>query len=148
MKQQAELFCEKWQSFDRLYEEYAKSRGLTYVSLIVLEIIYENQENCTQTLICQQSHYTKQSVNMIIKSFWEKGYVELKELVTDRRNKQIRFSKKGVEYADKIIGDLFEIERNAMETMTYEQRKLMIELTGLYEESFCIGMNKLIDSNN
>lgn len=147
IKQQANEFYEGWLSIDRLYEDYAKSVGLTYMSLAVLEIIYENPENCTQKFICEQTYNTKQSVNMIIKSFWEQGYVILTELPTDRRNKLVQLSKKGQDYADKIVGTLSTINMKAMDTLTFEQREYLLELLGIYLKSFRTGINDFIDCN-
>lgn len=148
IKQHANTLYESWVSIDRLYEDYAKSVGLSYMSLAVLEIIYENPENCTQKFICEQSYYTKQSVNMIIKTFWEQGYVILKELPADRRNKLVELSEKGQKYADKIIGNLSNININAMDTLTFEQREYMLELLGIYLKSFRAGITDFINENS
>lgn len=145
IKQQANKINEGILSIDRLYEDYAKSVGLTYMSLAVLEIIYENPENCTQKFICEQTYNTKQSVNMIIKSFWEQGFVILTELPTDRRNKLVRLSKKGQDYADKIVGTLSNININAMETLTFEQREYLLKLVGIYVKNFRIGITDFIN---
>lgn len=106
---------EKWQSLGRVYEEYAKSRGLTYMSFIVLEIIYTHPDRCTQKLICERTLYTKQSVSSIIKTFWKQGYVVLQEDEADRRNKKIMFTEEGKKYADEIIGEYFSVEKEATE---------------------------------
>ncbi|UQZ36116.1 MarR family transcriptional regulator [Paenibacillus sp. PK3_47] len=145
LKAQTEILSEKWKSIDKIYEEYAKKSGLTYMSLIVLEIIYETPKECTQKLISELSYFPKQSVNMIIKSFLEQGYVKLKEIPSDRRNKQIELSTSGKEYADKIIGSLWEIEEKSILLLSYEERELFINMLSTYEESFRTDMTKLIN---
>ena len=134
MEQLEERLSEKWKILNKRYEEYARAAGLTTMSLTVLEIIYENQDKCTQKLICEQSHFTKQSVNMIIKSFWEQGYVELVEVKTDRRNKQVKLSKSGRQYADKIIGCLWQADSDVIEKLTVQQREALIVYADLYED--------------
>ncbi|MCH1982541.1 MarR family transcriptional regulator [Ruminococcus sp. OA3] len=134
MKQSEDRVSEKWQLLSNLYGEYARAAGLTSMSLLVLEIIYDNQDKCTQKLICEQSQFTKQSVNMIIKSFWKQGYVELVELSTDRRNKQVKLSERGMQYAGKIIGCLWKVDSDVMEKMTDEQRETLIIYAEIYEE--------------
>lgn len=57
------------------------------MSSTVLDVIYDFPENCTQKFICEKPNFPKQSVNMIIKSFLEQGYLELNEIPSDRRNK-------------------------------------------------------------
>lgn len=148
IKEYSELFSKKWKSIERLSEEYAKAAGLTPMSLNVLSIIYDHVDGCTQKHICQLIHYNKQSVNMIIKSFWEQGYVELVEVREDRRNKQVKLSEKGKNYAEKVIGVLFKVENDALENTTLEQRKALMAFFEAYEESFQSGIKALSDIMN
>ena len=74
----AKRLIERMYSLDAIYAKYAESRGLTFMSLSILEILYEKGK-CTQKEICEESHYQKQSVNVIIRSFLNEGYVKLKE---------------------------------------------------------------------
>ena len=78
---------EQFQNMDNAYEDYARSKGLTYLSLMVLEEIYELGDGCTQKQIADDTHYPKQSVNLVVKAFLEDGVVELKELPENRKNK-------------------------------------------------------------
>lgn len=143
MKEYSELLSKKWKSIERLSEEYAKAAGLTPMSLNVLSTIYDNPEGCTQKYICQQFYYNKQSVNMIIKAFWEQGFVELVEMKNDRRNKQVKLSESGKRYAEKVIGLLWKVEDDALEKTTPEQRKALMAFFEAYEESFCSGVEVL-----
>jgi len=102
----------------------------------ILGIIYSTPENCIQKLISEQTYLPKQTVNTIIKSFLDRGFVELKDIAADRRNKRIWLNEAGKEYADNIIGKLCEAEKEAMEHLTSEQRIVLIELIGIYEEQF------------
>ena len=144
-KEYTDFFSEKWKVIERLYEEYAKIAGLTPMGLTVLSIIYEHSQGCTQKLICKQSQYNKQSVNMIIKSFWEQGYVELAEMKEDRRNKQVKLSKKGKKYADNVIGLLWKVENDALEKMTPEQQKAIMFFIDVYEQCVQGGIDTLAD---
>lgn len=146
LKQFTDLFSEKWKSIERLSEEYAKVAGLTPMSLNVLRIICDNSQDCTQKLICKQSQYNKQSVNMIIKSFWEQGYVELAEMKEDRRNKQVKLSEKGRKYADKVIGLLCEIENGTLEKIAPEQRKALMVFLDAYGQCLRSGIGQLAGS--
>jgi len=121
---------------EKLYDQYARSVGLTYSSLSILEIIYDTPVNCTQKLICEEMHYPKQSVNLIIKSFLEQGYIEMKEIKSDRRNKALRLSKSGRVYADKVIGNLTRAEDAAIEGLTSEERQTFIEIMRKMEHGF------------
>lgn len=115
-------------SIGKIYEQYAKSFGLTPIGLAVLEAIYEIPEICTQKKICEYTHLPKQSVNVAIRSFLEKGYIEMKEIETDRRNKQIILSKIGQDYADKVVGKLLSLADKAINDLTDQQWQAIITL--------------------
>lgn len=129
---------------DRSYEEYAKSRGLTYLSLMVLEEIWELGDGCTQKQISEDTHYPKQSVNLIIKSFLEDGYVELKELADNRKNKGITLTDKGKKLCKDVIEPLLLQEEQAMTEMGDAESKELIRLLELYGETYCERMKKII----
>lgn len=145
-KKPAARFTEKCQSMERMYEEYAKSKGLTYMSMMILEIIYRHPDCCTQKLICEESKYSKQSVNAIIKTFWEQGYVDLKEERTDRRNKRILFTDAGRKYADGIIGRYLAVESEAMSHLTDKQWAQLIGMIDTFEHHFRLGITGLIQA--
>lgn len=140
IKEQSDLIFNKYQLVENLYEDYAKMVGLTYISLIVLRIIYDTLEDCTQKLICEQTHMPKQSINTVIKSFLKQGFIELKEIDSDRRNKKIWLSESGKVYADKVLRKLLDAEKNALKNLTFEQRNMMIELMSMYEKGFREGI--------
>ncbi len=137
-------FMEKWKTIEAVYGEYAKANGLSYMSFTVLGIIYQNTDSCTQKLICEESLYTKQSVNTIVKSFWEQGFVELKEEKSDRRNKRIILTKEGQRYADELIGRYLAVEEKAMEQLSDKQWEMLIGMAELFGEEFVTGMNDLM----
>lgn len=113
-KEQFRLIMESFHSIENLYEQYAKSVGISYLSFLVLDLIYTMPENCTQKLICERTHLTKQNVNAIVKTFWKQGYIEMREIPYDRRNKEIRLTASGKEYTDKIMLRLAEAEEKAL----------------------------------
>lgn len=128
VQQQTSMFMDSLRSIERLYDEYAKSVGLTYLSLGVLTMLYETPKGCTQKAICEKTHLPKQSVNVIIRSFWEKGYVEMREQDSDRRNKTILLSASGKKYAKRIVGKLTQVEDEVISQLSYEQRQELIDL--------------------
>lgn len=95
MQEQEQRFTEILQRMDRVYDEYAKAKGMTYMRMAVLETIYAHPDGCTQKQICTETHYPKQSVNLIIKSFLADGHVALREAAEDQRNKRITLTAHG-----------------------------------------------------
>ena len=142
MNAQEARFCEIMQKIDHLYEEYAKSKGMTYMSLYVLEAICTQKENCTQKLICEESHYPKQSVNLIIKSFWQSGYITLEEMPADRRNKRIVLTEKGQDYAAQTVAPLWRIDEEATRRLTGQQREELLRLLSIYAMAYEDGIKE------
>ena len=130
IRNQMAQFNASLQTIEKIYEEYAKSVGLTYMSLTVLHIICDCgvDEQCTQKLITEKSHYNKQVVNVIIKGFYEKGHILLEELKEDRRNKQIILTEKGKNYAEEILSPLWEIEEQALSVLKDSERAHLLEM--------------------
>ena len=136
LKKQLAKFNHTMQGIEKIYEDYAKSVGLTYMSLTVLEIIYYNETPCTQKEICGQSHYNKQMVNTIVKSFYDKGYLMLTEVEADRRNKHISLSESGRNYADGIMNPLWKIEKQALSVLSDKEREILLEMMGRCYEGY------------
>lgn len=116
------------------YELYARKNSLTAKELFVLDIIWFAPNGCMQSEICERLSATKQTVSMIIKKFWKLGYLSLTESEADRRNKIVRFTEAGKEYAKKIIPPAAKAEINAMAKMSGEDIKELIRLTEIFSE--------------
>ncbi len=121
---------------DKIIDGYAKKHGLNFLSFLVLEYIYENPEHCTQKKIVEGILSPKQSVNLVVKSFWEKGFLELREMPEDRRNKEILLTKSGKAYAEKILSPIYKADEEAIEHMTAEERQIILKALGEYAEKF------------
>ena len=128
-----EEYGEILQTWNRTYEDYAKSVGLSYTSLSVLSMIYAT-ENCTQKMICETRFLPKQTVNSIVTSFYKKGWLKLKEMPDDRRNKIIVFTPEGRKEAERLVLPLRNAEKNAMKALSQEQREALTHVTRLYAE--------------
>ena len=134
----------QFQNMDSAYEEYAKSKGLTYLSLMVLEEIYELGDGCTQKQISEDTHYSKQSVNLIIKSFLKDGIVELREMEENRKNKEIILTEKGRQFCREVIVPLLQQEQEAMMQMGAEQSRELVRLLELYGNAYCGHLSRIM----
>lgn len=115
-----------------VYVRYAKRFGIPVKSLFVLNALYYTPEGCNQMEICLKAYSSKQTVSAIVKGYLERGYVELTELPTDRRNKLVRLTEAGRQYAEAIVPSLTEAETAAMARLTPEQQTLLVELTTVF----------------
>jgi DNA-binding MarR family transcriptional regulator len=125
---------ESWRRIDGLYDLYAKSMGLNFTAILILELLREPGVH-TQKELCKKLGLPKQLINTVIKSFWEQSYVVLKE-AKDRRNKEIRFTDEGIKYAEKILRPLQEMDDKALENFTADELLIFTAMTEKYEKSF------------
>ena len=115
-----------------VYEMFARKHNLTAKELFVLDIIWFAPEGCLQSEICERLSATKQTISAIIKKFLKQGYVSLTESETDRRNKIVRFTGKGLEYAAKIIPPAACAEVDAMSELPEEDIAGLVHLTAAF----------------
>ena len=124
-----------------IYKSYAKSVGLSYASILVLQILCEPQSrhlpkgHHTQKEICRRLGLPKQFVNSVVKSFWEQGYVELKE-ARDRRNKEIIVTEKGEAFALRVLKPLEDAEAAAWGSFSDEEIQALACMMERYIAAF------------
>lgn len=135
---------EQFQNMDNAYEAYAKSKGLSYLSLMVLDEIYALGDGCTQKQISEDTHYPKQSINLVVKSFLEDGIVELRELTENRKNKGITLTDKGRQLCDDVIVPLLRQEEAAMHEMGEKESAELLRLVELYGNAYCKLIKKIL----
>lgn len=135
---------EQFQNMDNAYEAYAKSKGLTYLSLMVLDEIYALGDGCTQKQISEDTHYPKQSINLVVKSFLEDGIVELRELPENRKNKGITLTEKGRQLCDDVIVPLLHQEEAVMLEMGEKESADLLRLVELYGNAYCKLIKKIL----
>ena len=131
-----ERFFAAWTAVDSMYDEYAKEVGITYTLLIVLDFLYYSEGDVTQTNICSASYCPKQTVNSVINGLQKKGYVELHELPGDRRNKCVRLTAAGREYAERLLSRMWRAETTAVEMLDEETAESMIHGIEEYTRNF------------
>ena len=134
--EQLDRYYSVWQEYNYVYEEWAKAHGMSVNSLLLLSAIHEGGKDCTQRKISQRWMIPKQTINMILKEFARKGLVELFPMQKDKRNKLIRFTQAGDEYADAIISRLRKVELYVIEEMGMERMKQLNDNMALFAELF------------
>lgn len=121
----SQRFWGVWQDLERVYERYARQRGLSYTSLTILAQVYSDHFDgidCTQRSICDMTHLPKQTVNSVVSGLCRDGLVELVELPHDRRAKAIHLTEAGIAYARELVEPVNEAERIAFSQLTDEER--------------------------
>lgn len=133
-KEQYKLLFQILYTLDTIYADYAKSVGLSYSTLIILNFIYETPENCTQKLLSEKTFLPKQTVNTVITGLYKDGLVSLKEKQDDRRNKNIHLTSKGQAFADKIFLKLDNAAIHAFDEIDAAESSKLLELMRTYVE--------------
>ncbi len=116
------------------YELHARKYNLTSKELFVLDLIWFAEDGCLQSEICERLSASKQTISAIIKKFWKLGYLSLTESETDRRNKIVRFTDTGREYAKNIIPPAANAEIDAMAELTEKDITELIRITTMFSK--------------
>lgn len=111
-----------------LYCEWCKNKGLNYHTFIVLYALYE-QDGRTQKELSSRTHLIKQTVNNIIKSLDNEGYLTIQTSSTNYKEKQISLNPKGKKYAKEVLNELLEIENKVTKQMSEKRIEEMAELS-------------------
>ena len=135
-------FKESWRRIDKMCNTYAKTVGVNFIEILVLEILCEPEPH-TQKALCTKLEMPKQVINTIINSFREDSLVTLKE-AKDRRNKEIRLTEKGKQFAEKVLIPLKEMEESALESFTADELLYCTSLSEKYEKSFETLLNEFL----
>ena len=128
---------------DIQYSLFAKAMGINFTAICILECLSESDVPVTQKELSEKLVIPKQMVNTVIKSFWERGFVELKE-TTDRRSKLVILTEEGKKYSVEIISPLQNVEYMAWGCFTDEEIKTFIGLIERYEGSFERAVSELV----
>ena len=118
-----------------VYANCARANELTVNELFVLDILWFAKGGITQTEIFERLSANKQTISAVITRFVKNGYITLAEKDSDRRNKVIRFTEKGKEYAEKIIPPAADAENLAMADLSEEEMKELVRLTIKFTEN-------------
>lgn len=135
-------YCSCLHEWDAAYEDYAKSVGLSYTSLCILNAIYET-DGCTQKQLCSLCFLPKQTVNAAVTGFYDKGWLRMQELPEDRRNKALHLTELGRSEAGRILSRLRDCDRIAMCLLTESEQEQLLSLTRRYMSACISAMKKL-----
>lgn len=134
---QIDSYYDSWFEINNTYHIWANKRGMHETTLFILYVISSAVPYCTQREICQKLFLPKQTVSQIILGLEKVGYVVKEINENDRRNKIIRFTEAGENYAKPILEELKSAEMDAFKQLSEEQRRTIVE-------SFTLLSNSLI----
>lgn len=134
-----DVYYQSWFKINDIYRVWSRKHEIQDTTLFTLYVINKSSPHCTQNEVRDKLSLPKQTVSLILSGLEKKGYI-LRELnPKDRRNKIVRFTKKGRQYASSILEKLKLAEAEAFGNMSPEQKRIMIE-------NFCL-LSDLLDKS-
>ncbi|MGT2833132.1 MarR family winged helix-turn-helix transcriptional regulator [Streptococcus halotolerans] len=132
-----------------LYEWFARQYGLQRKSMQILFWIKRYPEMTgdyiTQKMLAQKTYSSKQVVNAAIKSWRQKGYLQLLENPRDKRHKFIRLTTEGQSWAEEIYQKISFMENRAAAELSKDEQDLLNKLTIKYNAALKQEMEKMYD---
>lgn len=116
----------------QLYEKWAKQKGITYNTVLILCTLLSEQGRCTQKEIYEKWGIPKQTVHTILKDLEKKGYVTFTDMPSNRRQRIISLTYIGNKYANQIAKELYEQDFRVLEKMGLERMIVLNEHLSLY----------------
>lgn len=113
---------------DGIYHDIAQSYGLSDSVYWILYILYNIDIPVSQTELCSDWFYSKQTVNSSIAAMVKKEWISLEAIPGTRNRKNIVLTRSGRDFCSKVIGETQEIEERAFTRLTEEERSLFISL--------------------
>lgn len=130
-----------WGQANALYSRWADIHEINYYFLFVLYAL-DGQEAMTQKKICGCTGLTKQTVNSVIRSLKNEGYVVLTPGCEDRREKQVALTAEGIAYSREVLAPLHELEHAVLTLMGSERVQQMVNDITLFNTVFEKEMEK------
>ena len=127
MRDQIKLLCTYFCRQNELYAALAKRQGISYNTLLTLYAI-EQDQGATQSQLANIWLIPKQTLNTVIRSLMEKGYVTLKA-GQNQKEKLVYFTQTGQEYASRVLQDVYRMEDQAIAQIGTQQFLRMVEIT-------------------
>ena len=127
MRDQIKLLCTYFCRQNELYAALAKRQGISYNTLLTLYAIDQDQGS-TQSQLANIWLIPKQTLNTVIRSLMEKGYVTLKA-GQNQKEKLVYFTQTGQEYASRVLQDVYRMEDRAIAQIGTQQFLRMVEIT-------------------
>lgn len=141
MIERSKHFCRMRQELEAIYDDYARTIGISYTTLFILNLISQ-YEDCTQKIICEKTMLPKQTVNNVIKKLLDQGYIQLETFHENQKTKKITFTENGKQYAEPLIQHIQTAECEAMNHFSKSHQKEFIKLMKQYVLKFRDAMQK------
>lgn len=121
MSQQLVAYNQNHKESEEIYHRYAKSVGMTDTTFWLLYSLWEHEKPYTQKELCEEWSYISQTLNSALKNLEKADLIYMKCEDGNRKNKRILFTKKGREFAGRVVKPLVEAEMRSFSCMSEEE---------------------------
>jgi DNA-binding MarR family transcriptional regulator len=125
--EQINIYYEFWFRINDLYRVWAQNRNTNETTVFILYVINTSRPYCTQNEIGSKLFLPKQTVSLVLSGLEKKGYILREANPQDRRNKIVKFTEQGAQYASSILDELRMMELEAFSSIPQEQRLAISE---------------------
>ena len=120
-------FWEVSKELDHAYTLFAKACGLSEAAYWSLLTISEGA--VTQSQICGQLYFSRQTVNSAFKQLQQKGLIRLETCEGNQRSKQAFLTEKGKAFVKRYVVQMYQAEERAWSALDEEEREALTRLT-------------------
>ncbi|KAB8295670.1 transcriptional regulator [Bifidobacterium avesanii] len=135
ISERLDRFFDELHRIDVAYADYGRRVGLPASALCVLDYLYDH-DGASQKAICEYTMLPRQTVNNVVSSFVEQGYVRLAESEGDRRVKAVRLTEEGRRYCNAMIAPERAAEYRAMSGLDPALRDAMVRGMEVFGREF------------
>ena len=116
---------------DGIYDEYGRKNKIASTNVLWVLYALNDDEKHSQKDICDGWSIPRTTINTIIKDLEQQQMVEMIPILGKRREKYVKLTEKGKEYADYVLAKLYEKERMIFEKIN-DPDKFINDLESLY----------------
>lgn len=133
-------FAKALYQIDTAYDEFAKRHPVLSTGELWVLFALNDGKVHSQKQISEDWEIPKTTVNFVVKGLEERGYVRLVPILGKRREKAIRLTESGREYADILLSPLYEKEKQIFDTLPHPD-DFLAEFEALNSKFKVIGKN-------
>ena len=100
---------------DGIYDEYVRKSQIASPNVLWVLYALNDDEKHSQKDICDGWSIPRTTINTIIKDLEQQQMVEMIPILGKRREKYVKLTEKGKEYADYVLAKLYEKEKRIFE---------------------------------
>ena len=88
----------------------------------------------SQKEISETWEIPRSTINTITKDLENRKIIELKKIEGERRELIVKLTDKGKEYTDRVLKDLYEMEKRVFDRISKKSDQILEDLNSLYQE--------------